>query len=196
MCNMAFVVGVVILALLAWYVDNWRTYVLILYAPAILVSIYVWFMNESARWLLSKGRKEDATKTLKKAAKINHMDPRKLELSALSDPLLKSESERVDKRSQFSQAMHSTIIWERVLICSFLWMTCSLVYYGLSINAVSLSGNTYLSFILVVLVEIPAYVVVVIVLDKYGRKRTLIVTYVICATTCLLFAFLPKCEYL
>lgn len=189
---MAFVIGVVILAVLAWYVDNWRTYVLIIYTPAVIVSIYVWFMNESARWLLSKGRKEEAINILKRAAKINKMDQRKLELTALSDPLLKSESERVDKRSQFSQAMHSSIIWKRVLICSFLWMTCSLVYYGLSINAVSLSGNKYLSFILVVLVEIPAYVVVVIVLDKYGRKRTLITTYVTCAVTSLLFAFLPK----
>ncbi|XP_073960317.1 solute carrier family 22 member 1-like isoform X3 [Choristoneura fumiferana] len=192
MCNMAFVVGVVLLAILAWFVDNWRTYVFILYSPAIIVAFYVWFMNESARWLLSKGRREEAVKILKSAAKINRLDPRKLELDNLGDPLLKPENQTVDKMSQFSKAIRSSIIWKRLLICSFLWMTCSLVYYGLSINSVSLSSNKYLSFMLVTLVEIPAYIVVAIVLDKYGRKKTLVVNYTTCAVTSLLFAFLPR----
>lgn len=196
MCNMTFVIGVVILAVLAWFVDNWRTYILILYAPAILASFYVWFMNESARWLLSKGKRDKAIKTLKGVAKINGIDPKKLDLNSLSDPLLREESVPSDKRSQFAQAIRSGIIWKRVIICSFLWMTCSLVYYGLSINSVSLSDNRYVSFMLVTLVEIPAYIVVVIVLDKYGRKKTLVTTYLLCACCLLLFAFLPKCEYL
>lgn len=195
MCNMTFVVGVVLIAVLAWFVNNWRTYILILYIPAIIVTFYVWFMNESARWLLSKGKKAEAVATLKKAAKINNLDPRKLELDALSDPLLKSENRTDDKKSQLSKAIRSSIIWKRLLICSFLWLTCSLVYYGLSINSVSLSGNKYVSFMLVVLVEIPAYIVVVIVLDKYGRKKTMIVTYLTCAVTSLLFAFLPRSDW-
>ncbi|XP_068622487.1 organic cation transporter protein-like [Battus philenor] len=194
MCNMTFVVGVMLLALLAWFVQNWRTYILILYTPAILVAAYVWFMNESARWLLSKGRRDEAVKILKRAAKINNMDPRNLDLDALGDPLLKP-NQTGDKKSQFSKAIRSSIIWKRLVICSFLWMTCSLVYYGLSINSVSLSGNKYVSFMLVVLVEIPAYVVVVIVLDKYGRKKTLVVNYLTCAVTSLLFAFLPRSDW-
>ncbi|XP_060804425.1 organic cation transporter protein isoform X1 [Amyelois transitella] len=194
MCNMVFVIGVVLIALLAWVVDNWRTYVIILYCPAIPVIIYMWFTNESARWLLSKGKKDEAVKVLKRAAKINRLDPRKLELDSLANPLLKPQNQTDDKKSQLSKAIRSVIIWKRLLICSFMWLTCSLVYYGLSINSVSLSSNRYLSFMLVVLVEIPAYVVVVIVLDKYGRKKTLITTFIICAVTSLLFAFLPRSD--
>lgn len=195
MCNMTFVIGVVIIALLAWCIDNWRTYILILYTPTFIVLIYIWFMNESARWLLSKGKREKAISVLKKAAKINNLDPRKLELEYLSDPLLKQENQTMDKKSQLYKAVRSSIIWKRLLVCSFLWMTCSLVYYGLSINSVSLSSNRYVSFMLVTLVEIPAYIVVVIVLDKYGRKKTLMVTYVTCALMNLLFAFLPRSDY-
>ncbi|CAG9566352.1 unnamed protein product [Danaus chrysippus] len=195
MCNMTFVVGVVLIALLAWFVNNWRHYILILYSPAIMVGIYVWFMNESARWLLSKGRKDEAITTLKKAAKINNLDPRILELDSLCDPLLKTDSQTVDKKSQLSKAIRSSIIWKRLMICSFLWMTCSLVYYGLSINSVSLSSNKYVSFMLVVLVEIPAYIVVVIVLDKYGRKKTMIANFLTCSITSLLFAFLPRSDW-
>lgn len=195
MCNMTFVIGVVLIALLAWCIDNWRTYIMILYAPSIIVLIYIWFMNESARWLLSKGKREKAISVLKKAAKINNLDPRKLELDFLGDPLLKAESLSTDKKSQLSKAVRSSIIWKRLIICSFLWMTCSLVYYGLSINSVSLSSNRYVSFMLVTLVEIPAYIVVVIVLDKYGRKKTLVTTFILCGITMLLFSFLPRCKY-
>ncbi|KAI5651510.1 major facilitator superfamily domain-containing protein [Phthorimaea operculella] len=195
MCNMTFVIGVVLIAVLAWFVDNWRTYVIILYTPAVIVAIYVFFMNESARWLLSKGRRDEAVKILKSAAKINKLDPRKLELDSLGDPLLKPENQTKDKQTQFSKALRSSIIWKRLMICSFLWVTCSLVYYGMSINSVSLSGNRYISFMLVVLVEIPAYIVVAIVLDKYGRKKTLIPCYLLCAITSFLFAFLPRSDW-
>ncbi|XP_072938095.1 organic cation transporter protein-like [Epargyreus clarus] len=195
MCNMTFVVGVVLIAVVAWFVDNWRTYILILYAPAIIVGAYVWFMNESSRWLLSKGRRDEAIRILKRAAKINKLDPRSLDLDALGDPLLKPQNQTMDKKSQFSKAIRSSIMWKRVSICSFLWLTCSLVYYGMSINSVMLSKNRYVSFMLVVLVEIPAYVVVVIVLDKYGRKKTLIANYVTCAVMSLLFAFLPRSDW-
>lgn len=196
MCNMTFVIGVVVIALLAWTVDNWRTYIMILYAPALIVTVYVWFMNESARWLLSKGRKEQAIRTLTCAAKLNRVDPRTLDLEQLGDTLLKEKEEKPTKKiSQLSKALKSGIIWQRLVICSFLWMTCSLCYYGMSINSVSLSSNRYVSFMLVVLVEIPAYVVVVLVLDKYGRKKTLLATFITCGVTSLMFAFLPKGEY-
>lgn len=197
MCNMTFVIGVVLIALLAWTVDNWRIYIMILYCPAIIAVIYVWFMNESARWLLSKGKRDQAITVLKRAAKINNLDVRKLELDSLGDPLLKplNQTQTVDKKSQLSKAIRSSIIRKRLVICSFLWMTCSLVYYGLTINSVSLSSNKYVSFMLVTLVEIPAYIVVIIVLDKYGRKKTLITNYITCATMSLLFAFLPRSDY-
>lgn len=195
MCNMTFVIGVVLIGLLAWLVDNWRTYILILYCPAIIVVIYIWFTNESARWLLSKGRRDEAVRVLKRAAKINNLDQHKLELDSLGDPLLKPKNQVHDKKSQFSKAIRSSIIWKRLMICSFLWLTCSLVYYGLSINSVSLSSHRYVSFMLVVLIEIPAYIVVVIVLDKYGRKKTLMATYLTCALMSILFAFLPRSDW-
>lgn len=195
MCNMTFVIGVVLIAVLAWTVDNWRTYIMILYCPAIIAVIYVWFMNESARWLLSKGKRDEAITVLKRAAKINNLDARQLELDSLGDPLLKPQNQTVDKKSQLAKAIRSGIIRKRLVICSFLWMTCSLVYYGLTINSVSMSSNKYVSFMLVTLVEIFAYIVVVIVLDKYGRKKTLIANYITCGVMSLLFAFLPKCEY-
>ena len=43
----------------------------------------------------------------------------------------------------------------RFLNSCFCWMTVTMVYYGLSLNATNLAGNPYTNFILVSLVEIP-----------------------------------------
>ena len=37
----------------------------------------------------------------------------------------------------------------------FCWLTVTMVYYGLSLNATNLAGNPYTNFLLVALVEIP-----------------------------------------
>ena len=37
----------------------------------------------------------------------------------------------------------------------FCWMTVTMVYYGLSLNATNLAGNPYTNFLLVSLVELP-----------------------------------------
>ena len=39
--------------------------------------------------------------------------------------------------------------------CCFCWMTVTMVYYGLSLNATNLAGSPYTNFVLVALVEIP-----------------------------------------
>lgn len=43
----------------------------------------------------------------------------------------------------------------------------SLVYYGLSFNVDDLAGNVYLNFALSGLVEIPAYLMATILVNKY-----------------------------
>ena len=41
----------------------------------------------------------------------------------------------------------------------FCWLTVTMVYYGLSLNATNLAGNPYTNFLLVALVEIPGKLV-------------------------------------
>ncbi|KAH3852053.1 hypothetical protein DPMN_094548 [Dreissena polymorpha] len=45
-----------------------------------------------------------------------------------------------------------------------------MAYYGLSLNTGNLGGNFFLNFTLSGLVEIPAYTLCILLLDKIGRK--------------------------
>ncbi|XP_013183874.2 organic cation transporter protein [Amyelois transitella] len=202
--NIVYVCGAVTMAGLAWQLQNWRYLLRVIYTPALFIVSYIWILNESVRWLLSKGRQDEAVKILKKAANINKVDIRPelfttlYELESLS--LNSNEKDKLDEPIQeikpketatFASVMRSSIIRTRLFVCSFLWITCTLVYYGLSINSVSLAGNQYVNFMLVVLVEIPGNIVCLMVLDRFGRKKPLIITYVLSAFLCISLSLIP-----
>ncbi|CAH2232581.1 organic cation transporter protein-like [Pararge aegeria] len=202
--NGVYVIGLMSLAALSWWLQSWRNLLRLIYIPAMFVVSYYWILNESVRWLISKGRNTEAAAILKRAAKMNRVE--------LSDevlaPLYELEKLNTDEKSKDSsnvnhklegnmqsnlmKVIKSSIIRKRVVICSFLWITCTFVYYGLSINSVSLAGNKYVNFMLVSFVEIPANFVCLLVLDRFGRKKVLIVTYVLSACLCIGLSFLPK----
>ncbi|KAM3961651.1 organic cation transporter protein [Aphomia sociella] len=201
--NIIYVFGLMTLAGLAWWLQNWRHLLQVMYAPALLIVSYFWILNESVRWLLSKGRNEKAVKILNKAAKMNnvilseeHLAPLyELEKASAEPDNEKdnlSNSSKVKNETPLMQVIKSSIIRRRVAVCSFLWITCTFVYYGFSINSVSLPGNKYVTFMMVAFVEIPANFVCLLVLDKFGRKKTLIITYVLSACLCISLSFVPK----
>lgn len=203
--NVIYVFGLMTLSGLSWILQDWRTLLRIIYAPACLVFSYLWILNESVRWLLSKGRNEEAVAILEKAAKINKViltphDLAPLQESEKTDDGELSESKEAihakNKPSVFMQVIRSSIIRKRLVVCSFLWITCTFVYYGLSINSVSLAGNKYINFMLVAFIEIPANFACLAVLDRYGRKKVMIIMYMLSAILCISLSFLPKGEAL
>ncbi|XP_041980412.1 organic cation transporter protein-like isoform X2 [Aricia agestis] len=200
--NSVAVVGAGTLALLAWQLQNWRVLIRVIYAPALLGIAYLWVMNESPRWLISKGRKDEAMEILKKAAKMNKVNISDETLSPLNAVGKSEENEEatptpaLEKNEKGAyilvKALKSNIIRNRLIICSVLWVTCTFVYYGLAINSVSLAGNQYLNFALVAFVEIPSTFIGLLVLDKFGRKRVLIATYLLSGCLCIGLSFVPK----
>ncbi|XP_075979428.1 organic cation transporter protein-like [Anticarsia gemmatalis] len=201
--NVVFVFGLMTLSGLSWLLKDWRTLLRVIYAPSCLIFSYLWILNESVRWLISKGRHEEALVILRKAAKMNKVELSEPGLAPLCE--LEKDKPREDKEDKeegenkaeekpsiFFQVIRSSIIRRRLVTCSFLWITCTFVYYGLSINSVSLAGNMYVNFMLVAFIEIPANFCCLFVLDRFGRKRVMIITYVLSALLCISLSFLPK----
>lgn len=73
------------------------------------------------------------------------------------------ESPTKDNRNSvmktIKEALRSKILLFRFAILIYNWITNAFVYYGLSLNSTSLSGNKYLNYALVCLIEIPGYTI-------------------------------------
>lgn len=56
-------------------------------------------------------------------------------------------------------AVKSRILLFRFVVIVYNWIANAFVYYGLSLNSTQLSGNKYLNYALVCLIEIPGYTI-------------------------------------
>lgn len=177
----SFATGEVILGFIAMHVHNWRTILRIVYTPSILFFAYIWLVPESVRWLITKDRQEEAAAIIVKVSKINNV---KLSPATLEMMYKKNEKQNNAKSESLISVFKCKTLLIRLVNCSVCFVTCALIYYGLSLNAVTIAGNKYLNFILVCVIEIPGFLVVLLVSNRLGRRLTLSISYLLCAVAC------------
>lgn len=200
----SYTIGEILLGLIAMKVTNFRTLLQISYIPLLLVISYFWLIPESVRWLVIKGRRQEAAETILRAAKMNSikLSERVLDMIKATDcttdqkNLTIDESKNVnnEKEESFFDVFRSKTLLTRLLNCSLCWITNALVYYGLSLNSVNLAGSKYINFMLVCAAEIPGYFITVMVMERVGRKWSLCGSMVICGLACLASEYLPSDE--
>jgi len=61
----------------------------------------------------------------------------------------------------------------------------------MSLNSVAFAGDKYINFMLVAVVEIPAYCLVWVLTDHIGRKPTLSGAFLLSGVFCLAIQFIP-----
>lgn len=194
-CNYFYSIGVAVLGLAAWAYNNYVVLQLLISIPPMILFIYYWIVPESVRWLLSKNKNKRAVKIIKKAAKVNGV-----KISAATMKHLQGLEEMDGKSTEPTSGKNE--IWAalkgmlcnnvmilRILILLYNFAINALVYFGLSLNSVSLSGNQYFNFVLVSLVEIPGYYLGLVIIDKYGRIPGFISSMILCGLTCMMCGY-------
>lgn len=195
-----FALGQMMLGLIAWWVPHWRNLTLTLYIPQFLTIVYFWIIGESARWYMSKGRFKESEALLKKIAKVNGRNLSDTSLEALRNTA--EEKKRVTEAKRLKDEpwlvvkvfRHKRIL-VRCVVSPVWWITVTFIYYGLSMNAVNLTGNTYLNFISVAAVEIPGFWTAYFLMDKIGRKPVLTGAFWMCAACQIAYIFMPQGTY-
>ncbi|XP_070504608.1 organic cation/carnitine transporter 2-like [Chironomus tepperi] len=189
--------GGVLIGLTAYFDRNWRNLICWLSFPPILFIFFYRLIPESVCWLISNKLHSNAYKIVKKAAKANNKE---LSISLTSQfegnfiierkiPI--DESEKIEKpeNATYAAMFRSKILMVRILILCILWGTNALVFYGLSLNSVNLSGNIYYNFIFGSLIEIPGTTIAWISMNKIGRRYPLVFSFLICGVGCIWGAF-------
>lgn len=84
------------------------------------------------------------------------------------------------------ELMRSPVLMWRFLVCSWCWVAAAFVYYGLTINSVSLSDDKYTDFALSMAMEVVASLLLMMALERFGRKKSIFLSFLLCGTACVL----------
>ncbi|XP_034664739.1 organic cation transporter-like protein [Drosophila subobscura] len=195
-----FSLGYMLTAAFVYFVHDWRWLQISLSLPGLIFMCYYWIIPESARWLLSKGRKECAIANMQKAARFNRVD---ITPEVLSELLDEGESS-ADKQVELDPAKEKEplpSVWDlfcypnlrrKTLLIFLDWLVTSSVYYGLSWNTNTLGGNVLLNYAISGAVEIPAYIFLLLTLNRWGRRSILCGSLVVAGISLSLTGVIPQ----
>ncbi|XP_053947368.1 organic cation transporter protein-like [Anastrepha ludens] len=196
--QMFFSVGFMLTAGFAYFIHDWRWLQIALTLPGLLFMCYHWVIPESARWLLSKGRKEEAIVVIEKAARINRVTipsevyDNLIDEAAEREKIEKSSADNADeKASTVFDLLKYPNLRRKTLLIFFDWFVNSGVYYGLSWNTNNLGGNVLLNFMISGAVEIPGYSFLLFTLNRWGRRTILCGCMLVAGVSLLLTIVVP-----
>jgi len=185
-----FVLGEVLLALIAWYFQDWRKIQFLCVIPGILFFSYYFLLPQSIRWLVLKGKYSQAQEELKKIAKGNKVSfPTDEEL--LHYKKIDTESVNSGNNESLFDLLKRPVLLARLLNVFLNWTVITMIYYGLSMNAATLAGDIFVNFALLSLTEIPGYTFSFLGMTYLGRRITLASSLLIGGVSCLLSSLLP-----
>ncbi|XP_046846068.1 organic cation transporter protein-like [Xenia sp. Carnegie-2017] len=177
------VAGLLVLALIAYLIPDWRYMLLATACFAIPCLFILWFVPESIRWLQLHGKGDIARKQLEKVARLNGK-------KIPSEDLIICEDTTQCK--SFKDLFFSLRMTKTTLICWNMTFANALVYYGVSYSSVDLGGNRYLNFALISLVELPSNLLCIVAVNKFGRKKAVIVAMLIAFFANIITVIIPE----
>ncbi|XP_061614765.1 solute carrier family 22 member 13b isoform X1 [Phyllopteryx taeniolatus] len=181
-----YAIGLMLLSGLGYLIRDWRILQLVLYSPLLLVlPVLYWILPESARWLITQGRKEEAVKEVRKAAKVNGRE-------VSQDLLDKMEVAVTPNRGSTLDIFRISYLRKRALIMGYVWFGVSFMYYGLSLNVGNFGLNIYLTQFIFGLAEVPARLVSLPLIGRFGRRRCEAILLMVGGAACLAVIAVPE----
>ncbi|XP_070775714.1 solute carrier family 22 member 13-like [Enoplosus armatus] len=178
-------VGQCVLAGVIYAIRDWRVAQLITAAPLAVVAIYIWFIPESARWLLNRGRTEEAKQLITKVAAIN----KRTVPEYLLEKIVEKETE---KKGGIINLMQSSVLRKYFFTILLAWFSLNVTYYCLSFNVGNFGLDIFLTQLIFGLTELPAHILCIWLLETLGRKVSLMSTLLIGGFLCTLILAFPQ----
>ncbi|XP_007437766.2 solute carrier family 22 member 7 [Python bivittatus] len=165
--------GNMLLALIAYLVRDWRWLLLTTSLPCIVGIISIWWLSESARWLLAKGKLKQAHRHLKRCARMNR---RKEFADKINPEILRKTAVAIAQKSDGNYSYISlfrTPVLRRISFClGAVWFGAAFSYYSMSMNITGFGLGMYMTQFVFALIEVPAKLLVFVVVNRVGRRKS------------------------
>ncbi|XP_075060614.1 solute carrier family 22 member 7 isoform X2 [Mixophyes fleayi] len=168
-------IGCAVLALLAYLLRDWRWLVVIITTPCVLGIISIWWLPESARWLLTKGMAEKAEAEMMRCAAMNGQ---RLDIFSKNSEHIRRLAEVGSSSAKYSYIdLFRTPRLRRISLCvGLVWFGVAFSYYGIILNVTGFGLNIFLTHFLYALVEFPAKMSTYFLVSHLGRRRSQVLT--------------------
>uniref|UniRef100_A0A672GD50 Solute carrier family 22 member 6 n=1 Tax=Salarias fasciatus TaxID=181472 RepID=A0A672GD50_SALFA len=184
-----YTVGQLILAVIAYFLRDWRWLTLAVSLPFYVFFLIAWWFHESARWLALNNKPDIAVKNLQSVAKFNGH---------------KEEGEKINikesMKKELSSAQGSYTVLDlfrtphmRVMTLSLsaVWLSTSFAYYGLAMDLQKFGVDIYLIQVIFGAVDIPAKIAITICMSFIGRRPSQCGALIIAGITILINLLVP-----
>ncbi|KFW72292.1 Solute carrier family 22 member 7, partial [Pygoscelis adeliae] len=172
-------IGNMLLAMVAYLVREWHWLLVAVTGPCLLSIVCLWWVPESARWLIANGKVKQAHRHLLRCARMNGR--KEFAVSPEEDVPLTTYAQRIVLQWQHKKpggsysyiSLFRTPVLRKISLCSgAVWFGVAFSYYGMSMNLTGFGLNMYLSQFVFGVIEIPAKMIMYVVMNRAGRRQS------------------------
>lgn len=182
------------LAGVCYFIRDWQVMGLVTSVPFLAYFGYMLVLPESPRWLLARGRLEEALKVLEVMARVNGRQLPASFRRELEERVRVAKARKVQKRAKTYGALdlcRTPNMRLKTVLITLNWFASETVYLGLSYYGPTLGTNQYFSFFLSSLVELPSYVFSFVLMDRWGRRWPLCLSMMLSGISCICTVVVP-----
>ncbi|XP_067132861.1 organic cation transporter protein-like [Centruroides vittatus] len=189
--SFAYCIGMLMITGVSWFLKD-STYIqLCCSLPSILTLVFVSFIPESPRWLLTHGRLRKAEEVIRNVMEKNkrHHDDLSEIIEELHWKIITSDKRR---KINFFHLIRNKTLRKITFIMYILWFVIIFDAYALLLNADITGGNIFLLFLLFALLQACVSAVLNIILPRFGKRRILMFGFFSVGITSLLIIAVPN----
>ncbi|XP_025098394.1 organic cation transporter protein-like [Pomacea canaliculata] len=178
--------GCLVAVTIAYLTRNGQYFQAALAVPCLPAVIGCLFIPESPRWLMSKGRHKEAQQTIDVIARVNGFTA-PLPSLTINNSHLEAEKKKTVGPVQLFRIPR---LFVRYSLLYLIWMFSSMCSVGLMLNVSNMSGNVFLNYTILCLMDLVSLAPFGWLIDRLGRRSLLMVTSGVGGLACLA-TFLP-----
>ncbi|XP_030377020.1 beta-alanine transporter [Scaptodrosophila lebanonensis] len=180
--NIAYSLGLVLLAGVVYVIRDWRYLTLAVSLPLLMLFSCFFVMPESPRWLMAVGKPKRAARILKIIARVNGVRVSNEFVTNLQQKLVCPKP--AEMHYGILDLFRGTNMRRKTLIITLIWFANTSVYVGLSYYAPALGGDEIWNFFLAGAVELPTYLLLWPGLSYFGRRWILFISMLVGGVAC------------
>ncbi|GFR76342.1 solute carrier family 22 member 15-like [Elysia marginata] len=177
--------GAALFAVSVIVLKDWRHLHILAAVLSGLSFLHVFWVPQSFRWLAVHGRDKDATAVVTKIAKMNGRPKPSLEILVnMAECERRRALAESSIRYSYLDLFRDSHVRKTVLIMTVVWNTLAIIYYGISFSVQALSGDFYINFLILSMLELPAPIFNLPTMTFLSRRRGSALHFVIVSMAC------------